>query len=263
MRPIWSGALSFGLVNIPVKLYSPAAREKIDIDYLHRKDRSPVRYARVCVAEDKEIPFTDIVRGVEYEKGKHVLLTAADFKRANVRKTETISIIHFAKEDEIESLYFAKPYYAEPERGVEKPYALFREALERTGRVGVAEFVLRNREHLVILKPYRKLLLVNQLRYHAEIQPPSGLSQPDASVTKKELTVATELIERLTSPFDPRQHSDTYTDELLELVAEKSIGKTPRAKGTRPRTTSSRDLLTALRRSLKHAHRRVGVRARA
>jgi DNA end-binding protein Ku len=157
MRAIWSGALSFGLVNIPVKLYSATAGMGLDLTMLHKKDISPIRYARICRADGKEIPYEDIVKGYEYQKGDYVILTDEDFKKASVEKTKAIEIESFVKESEIDPIYFEKPYYLEPEKGAQKAYALLRESLKKSKKIGLAKFVLRNREHLAAIRPKAKL----------------------------------------------------------------------------------------------------------
>lgn len=143
MRAIWSGALNFGLVDIPVKLYAAAESARLDLDMLHRKDLKPIRYARVCRAEGKEVRYADVVKGYEYKKGDYIVLTEEDFRRANVRKTRLIDIVEFADAAEIDPIYYEKPYYLRPEKGSEKAYRLLRDALKRSGKMGIATFVLR------------------------------------------------------------------------------------------------------------------------
>src|SRR5215211_1486354 len=142
MRALWTGSLSFGLINIPMKLYSATQEHGLNFDMLHKKDLSPIRYARICKADGKEIPYKDIVKGYEYQKGDYVVLVEEDFKRANIKKTKSIEMIEFTKESEINPLYYEKPYYLEPDKGADKAYVLLREALLKSKKVGIAKFVL-------------------------------------------------------------------------------------------------------------------------
>lgn len=252
MRAIWSGALSFGLVNIPVKLYSATAGKGLNLDMLHKKDLSPIRYARICRADGKEIPYEDIVKGYEYQKGDYVILTDEDFKKANVQKTKAIEIQDFVKETEIDPIYFEKPYYLEPEKGAEKAYVLLRESLKKSKKIGVAQFVLRNREHLAVIKPFEKVLILNQLRYQDEIRKPDDLNLPDAKVGgKREIEIALALIDQLTSHFKPEAYKDTYKEELERVIKAKAKGKPVKAKGKEPEPTDVADLMAMLRASLE------------
>lgn len=251
MQPIWSGVIGFGLVNIPVKLYSPAKEEILDLDFLHKKDRSTIRYARVCRFEEKEVPWEDIVRG--YKLGEqYVVLDDEDLKKANARKTSTIDIQHFANEEEIDSIYFEKPYYLEPDKKSQKAYVLLREALKKTGTVGIATVVLRHKEILVALKADGNVLVLNQLRYWSEVKPSSELNLPKTiSVSNKELKIATELIQKSTEPFKPKAHKDRYMEEMKELIKEKAKGKKPKKRGHAPAPTKVDDLMKALKQSLE------------
>jgi DNA end-binding protein Ku len=211
MRAIWTGALSFGLVNIPVRLYSATSGTGLEFDMLHKKDLSPIRYARVCRADGKEVPYEEIVKGYEYKKGDYVVLTDEDFKKAAPRRTKTVDIFDFVKEDEIDSVYFEKPYYLEPDKGAGKAYSLLREALKKSKKVGLAKFVLRNKEHLAVIKPFGKVVVLNQLRFNDEIRPPEGLDLPGEKVAKgKEIEIALALIDHLTSHFKPEDYKDDY-----------------------------------------------------
>jgi DNA end-binding protein Ku len=227
MRPIWTGALSFGLINIPVRLHSAAATENdLDFDMLHKKDLTPIRYARVCRSDGREVPFEDIVKGYEYRKGDYIVLTDEDFKKASPKKTKTIDILDFVKESEIDTIYYQKPYFLEPEKGAEKAYLLLREALKRSKKIGVASFVLRNKEHIAVIKPYGRLILLNQLRYKDEIRKPTGFNLPDMASTKgREIDMALNLIDQLTEHFKPEDYKDTYKQDLKKMIAAKARGK--------------------------------------
>ncbi|MFB3925656.1 MAG: Ku protein [Syntrophales bacterium] len=257
MRSIWSGSISFGLINIPVRLYTAVKETRPDFNYLHKQDLSPIRYARICKADGEEIPFEDIVRGYEYKKGDYVVLQDEDFKKANVRKTQTIDIVDFVEEAEIDSKFMEKPYYLEPARESRKAYALLREGLKRTGKVGIGKFVLKTREHLVVLKPEGNLMILEQIRFANEIVKPDKTIIPEEEkVSEKELEMAIKLIDQLTTAFHPEQYKDTYTEELMRVVEEKAHGEVPRARGERPVPTEVPDLMSRLRESLETARKK-------
>jgi DNA end-binding protein Ku len=253
MRALWTGSLSFGLINIPVRLYSGSeSRGGIDLDMLHKTDHERIRYARICRADGKEVPWEDIVKGYEYAKGDYVILTDDDFKKANVRKSKTIDITEFSDEDEIDVRYFDKPYYLEPDKNAQKPYALLREALKRSKKVAIAKFVLRNREHLALVKPVGAALVLEQMRFANEVRPPSELKLPDKiSATDKEIDMALALIKHLTEPFAPEDFHDTYTEELEDIIAAKAKGKKPPKQGKEPQPTQVKDLMGMLKASLE------------
>ena len=165
MRSIWKGALSFGMIHIPVRLYSASKSRELKFKLLHKKDLSEIRYARICKADGKEIPWEEIVKGYEYQKGDYVVLTEEDFEKADIKKTRTIEILDFTDENEIDTLYYSSPYYLEPEKGAGKAYALLREALKRSKKVAVGRFVFRHHEHLGVVRPHGDLLVLHQLRH--------------------------------------------------------------------------------------------------
>ncbi|HEX5429537.1 MAG TPA: Ku protein [Patescibacteria group bacterium] len=252
MRAIWSGSLSFGLVNIPVKLYSATGENKLNLDMLHKKDLSPIRYARICRADGKEIPYEDIVKGYEYRKGDYVILTDEDFKKANVEKTKAIEIQEFVKESEIDTIYFEKPYYLEPEKGAEKAYALLRESLKKSKKIGIAKFVLRNREKLAAIKQSGNALVLEQMRFDEDIRSTSDLSLPDSKKAgSREIEIALALIDQLTEAFDPSEFKDTYTDDLKKVIEAKAKGKPIKAKGRVRKNTDVADLMSVLKKSLE------------
>ncbi len=261
MRPIWSGAISFGLILIPVKLYPALREERPDLHMLRRGDLCPIGYARVCRQTGEEVPYEEIVKGYEYRKGDYVVLEDEDFKRAGEKRTQTIEVMEFVSESEIDGIYLEKPYYLEPTKEARKAYALLREALRRTGKVGIARFVLRNREHLALLKPGKDVIVLNQMRFQSEIRPPSGLDLPPSeSATARELDMAINLIDQLTEPFSPEKHHDTYAEELRRITDAKIRGKLPAAK---PAAVSKEvpDLMARLRESLKKAKEKGAVPA--
>jgi DNA end-binding protein Ku len=199
MRSIWSGSLSFGLVNIPIKLYVATEEKTIDLDMLHKKDLSPIRYAKVCRAEEKEVPYEEITKGFEVDKDDYVIVTPDEMKKANVKKTNSIEIMQFVNEEEIDSMYFEKPYYLEPVKGAEKSYALLIEALKKSKEVGIARFVLRTRERVAIIKPRANALVLDQMRYFQDIRDTKELNLPeDVGLKDREISMAVAFIEQQT-----------------------------------------------------------------
>lgn len=253
MRAIWSGSISFGLVNIPVRLYSASqANEGLDLNMLHKTDMSPIRYARICRADGEEVPWEDIVKGYEYQKGDYVVLTDDDIKKASPEKTQTIDIAQFVDEKEIDSRYYEKPYYLEPDKKAEKPYALLREALRKSGKVALAKYVLRNRERLAAVKPIGQVLVLNQMRFSSELRQPAGLTLPDAKLTSEtEVKMALALISQLSGHFVPEDYHDTYTEELEEIIDAKVRGKEPAKTTAAAKPTAVKDLMATLKASLE------------
>lgn len=260
MRPLWTGAISFGLIHIPVKLYSAVIERSLDLDMLRKDDLCPIRYARICRDTGEEVPWEDIVKGYEYKKGDYVVLEDEDFRRADVAKTQTIDVVSFVNVGEVDSVYLEKPFYLEPVKEAGKAYALLREALKKTGRAGLALFVLRNRQHLALLKPEGDLLILNQMRFASEIRMPEGLNLPhETEASKKEIDMAIKLIDELSEPFKPEQFHDTYREELERVIEEKARGKTPEPKGEPPIPTAVPDLMAKLRESLEAARKKKKI----
>ena len=253
MRSIWSGAISFGLVNIPVKLYSATGESGLNFDMLAKKDLSPIHYKRVSESGN-EVDYKDIVKGYEIQKGHYVVLTDKDFEKAAAVKTKTIAIQNFTHEDEIDPIYYEKTYYLEPDKGAEKPYALLREALSQSKKVGIASFVLRNREHIAAIKTMGNVILLNQMKYQADIRDYNSLALPLAkAVSDKELNMALKLVEQLTEPFKPEEYKDTYVEELKRLIEAKAEGKEVKQTEKAPQNTEARDLFKALEASFEAA----------
>lgn len=253
MRAIWSGSISFGLVNIPIKLFSASqSREGIDLNMLHKTDLSPIRYARICREDGKEIPYDEIVKGYEYQEGDYIEITDEDFKRADVKKTKTIDIKQFVDEPEIDSRYYEKPYYMEPTKGAEKPYALLREALRATNKIALAKFVLRNRDSLAAVKVIGNMLVLNQMRFPADVRTGSELKLPGQELADEaEIEVAVALIKQLDKPFIPEDWHDEYTEELQEIIDEKAKGKPVKVRSEEPQNTKVQDLMATLKASLE------------
>lgn len=262
MRAMWKGSISFGLVNVPVRLYAGAESAGLDLHMLHKTDQSPIRYAKICRKDGKEIAFEDIVKGYEYQEGDYVVLTDEDFEKASPERSKTVEIIQFVDEADIDVRYFEKPYYLEPDRGADKQYALLRDALAKSGRVALAKFVLRNREHLAAIKPVGRMLVLEQMRFPAEVREPSGLNLPEAKAGKQEVELALALIDQLSSGFAPEDYHDTYNERLEEIIEAKAKGRKPKkAAGKEPAPTKVNDLVAALRASLDE-HNEAGSRTR-
>ena len=253
MRSIWSGTISFGLVNIPIKLQSAVMQESaLDFDMLSKKDLAPIRYARIDTKTGKEVPWKDIVKGFEYTKGKYVVVEEKDFEKASPEKSKSIDILQFVKEEEIDTILFEKPYYIVPDKGAGKSYRLLIKALEETGSVGIAEFMLRNRMHVCAIKPYNDILLLNQMRYQGEIKEMPDVEVKTVRVSPKEVQLAVKLVEQLTEKFDPAAFKDTYVDELKKIIKAKAAGKQIKIV-TEPKkaTATVKDLMAVLKQSLE------------
>jgi DNA end-binding protein Ku len=247
MRPIWKGALTFGLVNIPVGLYSATTRSDLSFRLLHAKDQAPIAYRRVCTEENVEGPWPEIVKGYEHEKGQFVVMTEADFEQAGVEATQTIDIRDFVRADAIPPAYFEQPYYLEPQKTGAKAYALLREALKRSGRLGVATVVLRQREHLAAVQAVGDALTLTTMRFAHEIVAPSGLALPgDAGLDRREVDLALQLVDTLAGEFDAEKYRDQYREALLAVIEQKLQGRVPATPATRKPPTKVVDLMQAL-----------------
>lgn len=226
MQTIWKGAISFGLVHIPIRLQTATAEYTPRFRMLHAKDNSPVKTQRVCEREGTVIAWNDVVKGYEYEPGKFVVLGEEEFKAVEVKLTRTIDIMDFVEQDEIDPSYYDQPYHLVPQPGGEKAYALLRRAIQKTKRVGLARVVLRNREHLGIVRALGNALVLNLIRYPAELESVESLPVPgDEGLKEKEIQMAIQLVEQLSGEFEPEQYKDEYTEKLLETIRDKIEGK--------------------------------------
>jgi len=252
MRPVWSGSISFGLINIPVKLVSAVQAHELDLDMLSKKDLAPIKYARIDSETGEEVPWKNIVKGFQYAKGKYVVVTDEDFKKASPEKSKSIAISQFAKEHEIDSIFYEKPYYLIPAKGAEKSYQLLLESLRKADAVGIAEFVLRNREHICAIKPYNDILLLQQMRYEQEIKQAPEVSLPQSEhISDKELELGVKLIQQLSEPFDAAAYKDTYITSLKKIIKAKAAGKKIHIAEPKEETAPNvKDLMEVLRRSL-------------
>lgn len=254
MRSFWSGAISFGLIYIPVKLYNASETNELSFHMLRRSDKSRIRYVRVAADTGEEVPAEEIVKGYEYSKGEYVVLEEDDFRKANVKKTQTIEMITFVDAAQVDHKLYEKPYYLEPVKGAAKAYALLRDALARSGKVGIGRFVLRNRETLGVVKPEGQVLVLNQMRYASEIRDPNDLALPGVGeVSEKELEMAVSLIETLTGPWNPEQYTDTYTEDLQRIIQAKIEGREPAPEAEAPIPIEVTDLFAKLSQSLEQA----------
>ncbi|HEX8577481.1 MAG TPA: Ku protein [Flavobacterium sp.] len=256
MKALWKGGISFGLVNIPVRLYSGATTHRIDLDMVRKKDQCAIEFVRVCKKDGKEVPWEDIAKGYKKENGDYIILDKDDFEKALPEKTKTIDIFEFVLEEEIPAQYLEKPYIVEPEKPAAKTYVLLREALKKTGKVGLAKFVIRSTEHLGILKVEEDAILLIQIRFDQDLRDPKEAKIPtDIQVQKKELDMAVHIIDQLTNKFEPEKYKDTYKEELLQLIKKKSAApdkKAPAKKTSKKSSaTAADDLLEQLKASLE------------
>jgi DNA end-binding protein Ku len=221
-RSLWKGAISFGLVNVPVELHSAKKRAaELDMTMLDKRDLAPVGYKRVNKSTGKEVAWGDVVKGYEYKDDKYVVLSDEDFRRANPEASRTVDILAFVELADIEPQYFETPYYLKPEKRGEKAYALLRETLQKAGKAGVASVVIRTKQYLAALVAQDDLLVLNTLRYAAELKAPSELEIPKAKVTPKELDMALRLVEDMADDWQPAKFKDTYREDLLKRIKEK------------------------------------------
>lgn len=252
MRAMWSGFLSFGLINIPTKLYSGTEDHSLHFELLHDKDHSSIRYARICTEEDKEVPWEEIVKGYETEEGDYIILTKEDFDAAKIEYENTVEIISFVDPIEITPFFYEKPYYLEPGKGGNKAYTLLLEALNQSKKVGIVRFFLHGREHFGALIPTEDVLVVNQMRMLEDIRDYSSLNLSKVKVTQKEIEMAVELVDKLSAPFDPESFEDIYKEKLLEIIRDKSKGKKVKIqKGKKKESTKVVDLMGMLKKSLE------------
>lgn len=256
-RAIWSGSVSFGLINFPVKLQSAVQDDNIDFDLLSKEDLAPIHYARIDSKTGEEISYKDIVKGYQYAKGKYVVVTDEDFEKARPHLAKSIDILQFVKEEEIDPIYYEKPYYIVPAKGAEKSYKLLVKALDETKTVGLAEFMLRNRAHICALKNHQGVLLLNQLRYDEEIRNLPDVKTASARITPKEIQLATKLIDQLTETFEPAAFKDTYIAALKKVIKAKAEGKNVHIAEPKQMPADVRDLMEILKESLNKGKKRA------
>jgi DNA end-binding protein Ku len=253
-RAIWKGSISFGLVNIPIALYSATRREELKFRLLRKGDLSPVNYKRVAEKDGKEVPWDQIVKGYEYEKGKYVVLKEEDFERVDLEATQTVDIQDFVDQEEIDPIFFYKPYYLEPQKGGDKAYALLRGALKDSNKIGIAKVVIKTRQYLAGVKPEDGALLLELMHFADELADPQKLHLPKKTeVGKREMNMARSLIDGMSSKWDPEKYKDDYKEALMEVIEEKveAGGKEIEEKPKKaPKPTKVIDLVSVLQRSL-------------
>jgi len=253
MASIWKGSLSFGLVSIPVELRTAIQGDHISFRMLHEEDLSPIKYERVSASTGKAVPWNEIVKGYEYSKGKYVVLTDDDFKTAAMESSRTLEIVDFVKEDEIDPRYFETPYFLVPSKGGEKAYALLREAIRRTGSVGIGKIIMRQKQHLAGIKVVGDALVLEIMRFANELIDAQSLNLPDAQLVRpQELQMAEQLVTSLAEPFDPSKYTDDYRANLMRVIKAKMKGKkvSLSPEPEEPRDAQVIDLMTRLRESL-------------
>jgi DNA end-binding protein Ku len=262
MAAIWKGSLTFGLVNIPVELRTAIRADHISFRLLHEDDLSPVKYERICQAEGEPVPWNEIVKGYEYQKGKFVVLTDKDFEAAALEHSKAIDILDFVKEDEIDPRYFETPYYLVPGKGGDKPYALLREAMRQTGSVGIGKIILRQTQHLAGLKVVGDALVLEIMRFANELVDTSAFNFPSReAVRPQELQMAEQLVQNLAESFDPTRYTDDYRANLMRIIKAKMRGKKPKLEEPEEETPESGvlDLMSRLRASLEEGSAKKGA----
>ena len=225
-RALWKGSISFGLVNIPIELRTAVRDHRPKFRMLHAKDRSPIKFERVCIRDGHPVAWEDLVKGFEYQKGHFIVITKEDFQAAALNKTRTIDILDFVKADEIDDRYFETPYYLVPSKGGERAYALLREAIRESGRTGIAKFILRDAQHLAAVEVIEDAIVLSVMRFADELVDEEQLEFPSAEgVRKQELDMAKTLVNNLAADWDPSKYTDEYRENLLRIIQAKVKGK--------------------------------------
>jgi DNA end-binding protein Ku len=254
-RAIWKGSISFGLVNIPIALYPATRREEFKFRLLRKSDLSAVNYKRVAEKDGKEVPWDQIVKGYEYEKGKYVVLKDEDFERVDLEATQTVDIQDFVDQEDIDPMFFYKPYYLEPQKGGDKAYVLLRDALRDSNKVGIAKVVIKTRQYLAGVKPEDGVLVLELMHFADELADPGKLHVPKKNeVGKREMNMARSLIDSMSSKWNPEKYKDDYREALMEVIEEKveAGGKEIEEKPKKaPKPTKIIDLVSVLQKSLE------------
>jgi DNA end-binding protein Ku len=255
-RSIWRGAISFGLVNVPVKLYSAVSKKNVQFNQLHDKDSSRIRMKRFCAEEDTEVPYEEIVKGYEISPGQYVVITPEELEALDPKKTRTIDIEEFVDLDEIDPLFYEHPYYLAPDTGATKPYKLLLAALKETNKVAIARVVIRSKEYLTAIRPAGDVLTMETMLFADELIDPSEIDElpdEDVSATEREVEMAQQLIESLASAFEPEKYRDEYRDRVLDLIERKAEGQEIAVTVEPEAPTAVPDLMAALEASLSAA----------
>jgi DNA end-binding protein Ku len=263
-RALWKGSINFGLVNIPVALYPAETSKSLDLDMLDRRDFAPIKYQRINKRTGKEVPWEQIVKGYQYEKGEYVTLTEEELRSANVEATQSVDILDFVAAAEISPVYFDKPYYLEPAKNGRRAYMLLREVLIKSDKVAIARVVIRTREHLAAVIPQGHVLILNLLRFEHELRDSKGLDIPEAgskgrAISTGELQMAERLIEAMSGPWNPAKYRDEYREDLENLIEKKIKSGRPRAVSADARAPARKaggkvvDIMSLLQRSVAQA----------
>ncbi|OLD99742.1 MAG: Ku protein [Actinobacteria bacterium 13_1_20CM_4_69_9] len=260
-RSIWSGSISFGLVNVPVRLYSAVQEHKLRFHFVHEKDSSPIGYEKICKKEGKPVADDEIVKAFEFEKGEYVFMDDEDFEAAKVEGYKAIDIVDFVPYEDIDPIYFAHTYYVGPDRGAEKTYSLLVKAMEGSELAGIAKFVMRDRQNLGALRVRDGVITLEQLRYADEIRDVAEIKASRTRVSSEELKMAERLIESFTTQWKPEKYKDTYRDELCAIIRAKRKGKEVHA-APEVEEEAPTDLLTALRESVERSRGTTKARKR-
>jgi DNA end-binding protein Ku len=256
-RAIWTGSVAFGLVNVPVRMYSAVEDRALHFNYVHEPDGSRIGYEKVCKKEDKPVLDSEIVKAFEYEKGEWVYMTDEDFEAAAAENHRTIDIREFVPFEEIDPIYFERTYYLGPEENGERVYALLLRALEESGLAGIAKWVMRDRQNLGCLRVREGAITLERMHFAADIRSLEGIAPEQAKVDKEELAMASQLIEQFRGEFDPTEYRDTYRDALCEIIKAKRKGEPVHAEAA-VEPEAPTDLMSALRASLEEAQGRRG-----
>jgi DNA end-binding protein Ku len=259
-RALWKGSISFGLVNIPIELYTAVRNHRPKFRMLHAKDKSPVRFERVCIRDGHPVAWEDLVKGYEYAKGQFVVLSKEDFQTAAIEKTRTVDIIDFVKAEEIDDRFFETPYYLVPAKGGERAYGLLREAIRESGRIGIAKFILRDSQHLAAVEVIENAIVLTVMRFADELVDVKQFDLPgDGAIRKPELDMAKALVNSLAAAWDPEKYTDEYRDNLMKVIQAKVKGKKISLEPTaEPRQAEVVDLMERLRRSLEQGGAKGG-----
>ena len=252
MRTIWKGAISFGLVNIPVKLFPATENKSVKFNYIHKECNSPINYKKICPVCNREVTQEEIVRGFEYEKGRYVIINEEDMDSLPTQTTKTVDIIDFVDLAEIDPIYFSKPYFLAPAEGGQKAYHLLKEAMKQTGKIAVAKVTIRSTENLVCLRVYENTVMMETMYYPDEIRSPQSLPElsGEISLHENEIKMANQLINNLSGKFDPKKYKSNYRESLMKLIEAKVAGEQIQVPPT-PDQGNVVDLMEALKASLR------------
>ncbi len=252
MRPIWKGSISFGLVYIPISVYSATREEKLSFRQLRKSDLSPIKYKKVAEVDMKEVPADEIVKGYEYERGRYVVMKDEDFEKVKIESTHSIDITDFVEIGQVDPKFFYKPYFLEPQKGGEKAYTLLHKALSGTGKIGIAKVVISGREHLASVKPDGLFLVLELMHFASEILTPEELNNgAKGAISDKELKMAQTLIDSMSGEWEPEKYRDEYRNAVMELIEQRAQNKEIADKPAAPvRATNVVDLVKVLQESL-------------